>query len=115
MPVHIKGATFWRQGLITLCGFAHRGLDMPGRVDHVVNFDFPMNPVDYIHRTGRTARAGASGHITSIVTKRDAVLANRIEDALAKDLPLDELSATKSVLPPNMRCCSIPSRARGSP
>lgn len=80
-----------------------RGLDMPGQVDHVVNFDFPLNPVDYIHRTGRTARAGSSGKITSIITKRDAVLAGRIEQALAGNLPLDELSAAKSVLPPNMR------------
>jgi superfamily II DNA/RNA helicase len=52
---------------------------MPGRVDHVVNFDFPLNPIDYIHRTGRTARAGAPGRITSIVAKRDATLAGRIE------------------------------------
>ena len=60
-------------------GNPRRGLDMPGRVDHVVNFDFPMNPIDYIHRTGRTARAGSSGRITSIVAKRDATLAGRIE------------------------------------
>lgn len=46
---------------------------MPGRVDHVVNFDFPMNAVDYLHRTGRTARAGAPGAITSLVTRRDQV------------------------------------------
>ena len=76
---------------------------MPGRVDHVVNFDFPLNPVDYLHRTGRTARAGASGRITSLVAKRDSVLARRIESALAADRPLDELSATRAELPPNMR------------
>jgi len=39
----------------------------------VVNFDFPLNPVDYLHRTGRTARAGARGRITSLVTRRDQV------------------------------------------
>lgn len=37
----------------------------------MVNFDFPLNPVDYLHRTGRTARAGAQGRITSLVTRRD--------------------------------------------
>lgn len=80
-----------------------RGLDIPGKVDHVVNFDFPRNPVDYLHRTGRTARAGASGKITSLVSKRDRVLASRIEEALAAGMPLDELSASKAVLPPHMR------------
>lgn len=76
---------------------------MAARVDHVVNFDFPLNPVDYIHRAGRTARAGARGKVTSLVAKRDRVLASRIEDALENDRPLDALSAAKSVLPPHMR------------
>lgn len=80
-----------------------RGLDIPGKVDHVVNFDFPLNAVDYLHRTGRTARAGASGKITSIVAKRDRTLAARVEQALQQNLPLDQLSADRAVLPPNMR------------
>lgn len=40
-----------------------RGLDFPARIDHVVNFDFPKTAVDYLHRTGRTARAGGSGKV----------------------------------------------------
>lgn len=53
--------------LLVCTDLAARGLDIPGRVDHVINFDFPLNPIDYLHRTGRTARAGASGRITSLV------------------------------------------------
>eukprot|EP00884_Botryococcus_braunii_P001289 jgi/Botrbrau1/11160/Bobra.182_2s0015.1 len=91
------------QPVLVCTDLAARGLDIPGRVDHVVNFDFPFNPVDYLHRTGRTARAGASGKITSLVSKKDRVLASRIEQALSAGMPLDELSSSKAVLPPNMR------------
>jgi superfamily II DNA/RNA helicase len=76
---------------------AARGLDFPGTIDHVVNFDFPVNPIDYLHRAGRTARGGAAGRVTSLVAKRDKVLAQRIEWALAHDEPLDQLSAQKEV------------------
>lgn len=69
----------------------------------MVNFDFPYNPVDYIHRTGRTARAGQKGRVTSLVAKGDQVLASRIDQALQQGLPMDELSADKKSLPPNMR------------
>lgn len=89
--------------ILVATDLAARGLDIPGRVDHVVNFDFPLNPIDYLHRTGRTARAGASGKITSLVAKSDRVLAQRIEEALGRGLPLDQLSASKASLPPHMR------------
>eukprot|EP00172_Hildenbrandia_rubra_P000130 Plantae.Rhodophyta-Hildenbrandia_rubra.ctg10583.p1 GENE.Plantae.Rhodophyta-Hildenbrandia_rubra.ctg10583~~Plantae.Rhodophyta-Hildenbrandia_rubra.ctg10583.p1 ORF type:complete len:562 (-),score=92.71 Plantae.Rhodophyta-Hildenbrandia_rubra.ctg10583:242-1927(-) len=59
---------------------AARGLDNLA-IDHVILFDFPASPVDYIHRAGRTARAGAEGRVTSLILKKDAVLAKAIEYA----------------------------------
>ncbi|XP_058220139.1 DEAD-box ATP-dependent RNA helicase 39 [Rhododendron vialii] len=69
---------------------AARGLDL--NVDHVVMFDFPSNSIDYLHRTGRTARMGAKGKVTSLVTKKDLMLATRIEQAIMKNESLESLT-----------------------
>ena len=58
-------------------------------------FDFPLNPVDYLHRAGRTGRAGRKGLVTSVITKRDVVLSNAISGAIARRLPIDSLTSTK--------------------
>jgi ATP-dependent RNA helicase RhlE len=49
---------------------AARGIDVDG-ISHVVNFDFPMHPEDYVHRIGRTGRAQAIGDAISFVTPED--------------------------------------------
>ncbi|CAI0396320.1 unnamed protein product [Linum tenue] len=69
---------------------AARGLDLD--VDHVIMFDFPSNSVDYLHRTGRTARMGAKGKVTSLITKKDVPLATRIEEAIRKNESLESLT-----------------------
>lgn len=64
---------------------AARGLDIPS-VDVVLNFDLPTDSKTYIHRVGRTARAGKSGVALSFVTQYDAEVYQRIERALGKRL-----------------------------
>lgn len=49
---------------------AARGLDIP-HIEHVINYDVPQNPEDYIHRIGRTARAGREGQALSFVIPKD--------------------------------------------
>ncbi|MFD1950851.1 DEAD/DEAH box helicase [Sphingomonas arantia] len=57
---------------------AARGLDIKG-VSHVINYDIPWHPDDYVHRIGRTGRAGASGKAFSLVTPEDAEAIANIE------------------------------------
>ncbi|KAK5128201.1 ribosomal RNA processing protein [Meristemomyces frigidus] len=64
---------------------AARGLDIPS-VDLVLNFDLPPDSKTYVHRVGRTARAGKSGVAISIVTQYDIEIFQRIEKALGKKL-----------------------------
>ncbi|BDD60683.1 ribosomal RNA processing protein [Monascus purpureus] len=71
---------------------AARGLDIPS-VDVVLNFDLPTDSKTYIHRVGRTARAGKSGVAISFVTQYDLEIWYRIEGALGKQL--DEYDVQK--------------------
>jgi ATP-dependent RNA helicase DDX47/RRP3 len=65
---------------------ASRGLDLPA-VDLVLNYDMPTHSKDYIHRVGRTARAGRSGRSITFVSQYDIELYQRVEELLGKKLP----------------------------
>ncbi|EKV07293.1 ATP dependent RNA helicase (Dbp8), putative [Penicillium digitatum] len=64
---------------------ASRGLDIPS-VELVINFDVPRNPDDYVHRVGRTARAGRSGEATTLVGQRDVELVLAIEERVGRQM-----------------------------
>jgi len=64
---------------------AARGIDID-KLPHVVNFELPNIPEDYVHRIGRTARAGQAGHAVSLVCVDELKLLRDIERLLGKDI-----------------------------
>lgn len=66
-------------------------------VDVVINYDVPTSSKDYIHRVGRTARAGRAGKSITIVTQYDVELMQRVEAVIGKKMelwPTDEEEVT---------------------
>jgi len=60
---------------------ASRGLDVP-HIEHVINYDLPQVPEDFIHRIGRTARAGSVGEAVSFITPNDKRMWESIENLM---------------------------------
>src|SRR5438105_8085624 len=65
---------------------AARGLDVKG-VSHVINFDVPWQPDDYIHRIGRTGRAGMTGIAITLAAREDGEAVGRIEKLIGHKIP----------------------------
>jgi ATP-dependent RNA helicase RhlE len=69
---------------------AARGIDVDG-ISHVINFDFPPQPEDYVHRIGRTGRAQAIGDAISFATHEDADSLKRLERFLGRGIARKKL------------------------
>ncbi len=78
--------------LLIASDVAARGLDIPA-VSHVFNYDLPSHAEDYVHRIGRTGRAGRLGTAVSIATPSDEKYLTAIEGLLKKSLPRVEMPA----------------------
>jgi superfamily II DNA/RNA helicase len=79
---------------------AARGLDVKG-VSHVFNFDVPWQPDDYVHRIGRTGRAGAKGIAITLAAKDDGELIERIEKLTGHKIP--RAAAPQAEAPPKSK------------
>jgi ATP-dependent RNA helicase RhlB len=81
---------------------ASRGLHVPD-VSHVINYDLPQDAEDYVHRIGRTARAGATGDAISFACENFAFTLPDIEDFIGHRIPVEAVQASalpKIVSPP---------------
>jgi ATP-dependent RNA helicase RhlB len=67
---------------------ASRGLHIEG-VSHVINWDLPQDPEDYVHRIGRTARAGATGKAIGLVDEASALALEPIEKFIGQKIPVE--------------------------
>ena len=88
-----KALSDFKQGKISILvatDIAARGLDIP-QLPQVVNFDLPQVPEDYVHRIGRTGRAGETGHAISLVCADEAKQLADIERVIKRKLPREEL------------------------
>jgi ATP-dependent RNA helicase DeaD len=79
-----------RLKILVATDVAARGLDIED-VTHVVNYDIPENPEDYVHRIGRTARAGKSGKAITFVSKEEQHLVRAIESFGRTRIEQDEV------------------------
>ncbi len=77
---------FSSANLLVCTDLASRGLDIP--VDHVVMYDFPNTLAEYLHRAGRTARAGRQGSVTALITKKNLGIASQVKEAARAGVPI---------------------------
>jgi ATP-dependent RNA helicase RhlE len=81
----LEGFRSGKHRVLVATNIAARGLDVEG-ISHVVNYDVPEQPEDYVHRIGRTARAEADGDAITLVTPDDEGLIHRIEYLLDRKI-----------------------------
>ena len=79
-----------RHRILVATDIASRGLDIP-HIEHVINYDLPQAPEDYIHRLGRTARAGADGAALSFIAPEDLIKWRAIQKLLDPTIQLPPL------------------------
>ncbi|WP_163930873.1 DEAD/DEAH box helicase [Paraferrimonas sp. SM1919] len=87
----MDGFSRGQQKILVTTDLASRGLDIT-QVSHVINFDMPKHPEEYIHRIGRTGRAGSKGQAFSLIGPKDWHNFQAVEKFLGKGLSFDSIA-----------------------
>jgi len=112
-----KALANFKQGgirVLVATDIAARGLDID-QLPQVVNFDLPNVPEDYVHRIGRTGRAGSTGEAISLVCADDAKLLADIERLTQKVLDREEIEGFEPTHNLSESCLSLPPKRHHKP
>jgi ATP-dependent RNA helicase RhlE len=111
MKERVRALDAFREGearVLVATDVAQRGLDVEG-ISHVINYDVPQDPDSYVHRVGRTARAGQTGEAITFMSPAEIGDVRLIEHHIGRELPRIELPgygfglATEEGAPPTAR------------
>jgi len=98
-PARMETLEKFKQGeiqILVASDVAARGLDIVD-MSHVFNFDVPFSPEDYVHRIGRTGRAGKTGHSFTLASPSDGGLIEAIEKLIGTTIPRIEVPGLEAV------------------
>jgi len=87
--------------ILVATDIASRGIDVKD-ISHVINFDVPHNPEDYVHRIGRTGRAEASGDALTLMAPDEETYVRRIEKLIGKKIKRDKIEGFPYLVPPRL-------------
>jgi len=116
LPQRKEAITGFKSGkyrVLVATDIASRGIDVTG-IELVLNFDLPTNSEDYVHRIGRTARAGGAGHAISLATPDQRQDLRDIEKLIKKNIavsPVPELPARRAAAFPPANYSGQPQRS----
>lgn len=105
----LEGFKVGKYRVLVATDIAARGIDV-SNIELVLNYDLPDNAEDYVHRIGRTGRAGGSGHAISFARLNQRADVRQIEQLIRATLPVSKLP----VLPPSLPQKLFPTTERGS-
>jgi superfamily II DNA/RNA helicase len=98
--------------LLVATDVAARGLDVTG-ITHVINYDLPKNAEDYVHRIGRTGRAGAAGIAISFASNKEVDALRTIERYIGQSIPVQVIPGLEPARPLRRSAANRPSPASG--
>ncbi|MDB5819449.1 MAG: helicase, partial [Rhizobacter sp.] len=94
---------------------AARGIDVP-TISHVINYGLPMKPEDYVHRIGRTGRAGRNGLAVTLAERGDTGMIRRIQHFTTQDIPVSSIAGLEPKAPePRMFAARPAGKFGGAP